>query len=112
MKHIVKVISLLALLAGLGHIFLGLAYDNPAMQMQILGGGSVYVILAVFIWFDKKIAMILSSIMMLMATVSTIPTINEMGYPVSILGSFMIINVIVIILSVVYLTKSHRKSEQ
>lgn len=108
MKSFVRIMSLLVLLAGVGHIYLALGYDNPTMKMQMLGGGSIYLVLGVLVWFNKKTAMILSSAVMLMATISSGSMLNDLGYPIIILRGFLVINVLMIIMTIMYFIHNRR----
>jgi len=102
MDNLKKMIAVLVLLAGMGHLFLALNFDNPALFGQMIGGGIFYLVLGTLIWFNNKIAMIISTLLMLFGGTSAVIDIHQFGYPVNLMKGFVVLDAIVVVLILAY----------
>lgn len=102
MKTINKTIAFSVILAGIGHILLGILFDNPAMDSQIIMAGVTYIILGVLVWFKSNIARVLVTLMMLFAGMSSIFDLEALGYPTHIMIGLLTVNILVVILTISY----------
>jgi len=112
MEIVRRIISFLIILSGIGHIYFALNFDNQPMFMKMIVGGIIYLILGVLVWQNNKRALIVSSIIMLLAGIGSSFSIHDIGYPVSQLMYFLGVNCAVVLLSALYFIKTKFVREQ
>lgn len=102
MKWIRKIMSVLILLSGLGHLGLGIYYDNQGMFIQMMSAGVIYLLLALLVWKGSHKALFISAVIMFIASIGSLATLSATSYPVQIILCFIGLNGVVVSLSALY----------
>lgn len=89
-------------MSGIGHILLAVIFDNQSMFMPMIGGGILYLLLGTLVWRNNNKALIISTSIMLIATIVSSQMIHDTGYPAELIMYFLVLNCVVVLLSGVY----------
>jgi len=105
MRNLKRIIGSLVIMSGIGHIFLAVAFDNQSMFTSMVAGGILYLILGALVWRNSNKALIVSTSIMLIATIVSSQKIHDVGYPAELIMCFLVLNCVVVLLSGVYFYK-------